>query len=101
MKMFRVYYVDPDSNVKIYSCNAPGYWAHHCVSPADCVPFDSREDVEKFAETEEKYVSPRGKRFIEDYEETRPLAKNKYKGDIVPVAMLRYITCKESYVPIV
>lgn len=98
-KMFRVYYIDPKSGKKIYSCSCPAYWAHASESPTNCIPFENRGAAEKFAATETKMVSPSGvTRFVEEYDESRPLAKNQFTGVIVPQDHLRYYGDRCCYI---
>jgi hypothetical protein len=92
MKAYRIYHVN-EQGEKIYSCNSPGYWAHHCSDPEYAVPFLEFDKAIKDAEFDEKYVSPSGvKRYVEEYEETRPLLRNKYKGGVILAEFKRYYT---------
>lgn len=103
MKAYRVYHIDSRfhaDGTKVYSCNSPGYWSHHCVDPEYAIPFLSKEKAESFARTEEEFVSPSGEtRYVEEYEETRQLVVNKYNGNVVLAQFMPYYTDRCCYIP--
>ena len=99
MKAFRVYFIE--RNERIYCCNQPGYWSHHCASPEYAIPFLVKEEAEGYAKVQEKYVAPSGeKRYIEEYEETRDLVANKYDGNVTFAEFMCYHTDRCCYKPV-
>lgn len=102
MKAYRIYYVDSryhDVPTKVYECNRPGYWMHHCEDPEYAVPFLSKEVAERSVKFSEQYVAPPGKRYVEEYEETRPLVANKSNGDVTFAKFMPYYHDRYMYRP--
>jgi len=102
MKAYRVYHIDTrwhDNPTKIYKCNRPGYWAHHSEDTEYAMPFLSKEIAEEYATFNEKHVSPPGKRYVEEYEETRRLVINQFDGDVTFAKFMPYYTERNCYNP--
>lgn len=98
MKAYRVYYLN-DAGEKVYFCESPGYWGHHCADPTYAVPYLEIEKAQASAELDEKYVCPSGvQRHVEEYDETRPLVRYKFDGRHVRLAeFMRYFTDRPCY----
>lgn len=101
MKAYRVYYIDPRTGEKIYNCESPGYWSHHCASPENCVVFLDKEKALQYAEIQKKHVAPSGVDLhVEEYDETRPLMRHKYDDIIRPADIMPYLTDSCCYEPV-
>lgn len=90
MRAYRIYHIEDGK--KNYICNRPELWLHISSDPEYAIPFLEKEKAEKSALFAAEYVAPKGKRFVEEYKETRKLVRYLDSGQIILAEMFSHYT---------